>query len=86
MSNEIKSTKNAWFIYRRKSYLPASWQGLVIYLIYAVYIISLAVLWYKRGHHLWILLSTVIPLIIGAAFVTQYVAFKNSNKIKDLKD
>ena len=72
-----KNTNN-WFRYTRKSYLPASWQGLVIYLLYVSYIIMVPVVWYNKGHQLWNLLSEVIPLVIAAVLVTQFIASKNS--------
>jgi multidrug efflux pump subunit AcrB len=67
-----------WFIYVRRSYLPSSWQGLVIYMLYVVYVILLIVLWYQKGRQYWTLMTVIIPLIIGAAFITQYIASKNS--------
>jgi hypothetical protein len=76
---KVRKTKHqAWFVHIRNSYLPSSWQGLVIYLIYVGYIISIPVVWYKNGHYLWQLLTTVIPLIIAGVLLTQYVASKNS--------
>ena len=75
----IKNPNNkAWFISVRRSYLPSSWQGLIVYMVYTIYLILLGILWYQRGHHYWTLMTTIIPLIIGSAFITQYIASKNS--------
>ena len=75
-----KTTKKnkAWFRYVRKSYLPVTWQGLVIYFIYVAYSVAVPVVWYNNGHDLWRLLSTVIPLLALAALFTQFVASQNS--------
>jgi hypothetical protein len=78
MKKSQKKTKNAWFRYRRRSYLPASWQGLAIYSLYVGYSIVVPVVWYNDGHNLWKLLTTVIPLLILAALVTQFIASKNT--------
>lgn len=67
-----------WFKKVRGSYLPNNWQGLVIHLLYTVYLIAVFVLWYTRGHHAWEFLVIVVPVIVLAAFVTQYVASKHS--------
>jgi len=76
----MKHLKKPWFVYVRRSYLPASGLGQLIYLVYVIYVFALPVDWYKRGHSLWELLSVVIPLEILAAVFTQYLASKNSNK------
>ncbi len=73
-----KAKKGAWFVRLRGSYLPCSWQGLVIYFVYTVYVVALPVVWYYDGHEAWRLLTFVIPLMCGAALITQYVASKTS--------
>ena len=72
------SNKKAWFRPVRGSYLPSSWQGGVIYLIYVAYILLLAGDWYRLGHHGWTLLVNVLPLAVAAAVLAQYIASKNS--------
>jgi hypothetical protein len=74
----MKNAHKPWFIYIRRSYLPASWQGLGIYTLYVIYSVAVPVDWYTRGHSLWELLSSVIPLVVLAAVLTQFVASKNS--------
>lgn len=76
----MKNTNKTWFVYVRRSYLPASWQGLGLYLLYVAYSIAIAIDWYKRGHTLWELLTEVIPLFLLATLLAQFVASKNSNK------
>jgi hypothetical protein len=75
-----KNRKSSWFKPVRKSYLPSSWQGLTIYFLYVIYIIAVPAVWCKHGHHLWSLLTQVIPLVTAAVILTQYIASKNSSK------
>ena len=75
---DSNSTKAAWFRPVRRSYLPVSWQGRVIYLVYVAYLLILVIDWFHLGHHVWILITNVIPLSVAAAVLTQYVASKNS--------
>lgn len=72
------NSKQAWFKYIRGSYLPCSLAGLTIYLTYAVYMVSLSIVWYYEGHKLWSLLVSVIPLSVVAMLIVQYVASKHS--------
>lgn len=74
----VKNSKTAWFRPVRRSYLPCSWQGMIIYLAYVVYIVALAYDWYHLGHHGWTMIVNVLPLAVAAALVTQYIASKNS--------
>lgn len=67
-----------WFIQVRASYLPASATGLLIYLLYLCYLVALLADWLRDGHHVWYLLVDVIPLSVGAAVLTQYIASKHS--------
>lgn len=73
-----KVKQQAWFRKIRGSYLPRSWEGLAIYFIYLAYLIALPIVWYHQGHDLWKLLTNVLPLAIGAAILTQYIASKNT--------
>lgn len=68
-----------WFKPVRKSYLPSSWQGLIIYFLYLGYMIILPVMWYQKGHSFWILMTQIIPLMLGTTFLAQYVASRNSS-------
>jgi hypothetical protein len=74
---KTKSRKQAWFKKVRGSYLPNSKEGLVIYFAYLVYLVAVPVVWYGQGHDLWRLLTTVVPLTVGAAVLTQFIASKN---------
>jgi hypothetical protein len=73
-----KRKKDPWFRSVRRSYLPRTWQGLVIYFAFVAYLVAVPVIWYNTGHDAWTLVTTVIPLWAFATLVTQYVASKNS--------
>jgi len=75
---KAKTKKQAWFRKLRGSYLPASWQGLAVYLVYTAYLVALPLLWYLNGHDLWRLLTTVVPLAVAALLVAQFVASKHA--------
>lgn len=69
---------HAWFTYVRSSYLPANSTGLIIYLIYLGYLLALLADWLRNGHHMWYFLVDVVPLSVGAALVTQYIASRHA--------
>jgi hypothetical protein len=73
-----KPESRRWFRRVRRSYVPVTWEGLCIYAIYALYLITIFVMWYEYGHELWNLLTNVIPLSIGAVLLIQFVASKNA--------
>jgi len=79
---KTKAKKGAWFYKMRGSYLPCSWQGLAIYGVYLVYIVAVPAVWYQKGHDLWSFLVMVIPLVVAAAVLTQYIASKNAREGK----
>ncbi len=74
----LKAHKNIWFRKVRGSYLPSSWQGMVLYLWYVAYIVAVPLAWYDGGHTLWRLLTAVVPLITASAVLTQYIASKHA--------
>lgn len=73
-----KNNSRIWFRKVRGSYLPNSGMGLLIYLFYVAYLVALVVGWYAYNRTAWGLISAVIPLTVGAALVTQYIASKHS--------
>jgi hypothetical protein len=78
MKKVKKHKRQAWFVPVRKSYLPASWQGFVIYFLYVAYIVTVPIVWYGEGHLLWNLLTEVIPLDLAGVLLAQYIAANNS--------
>lgn len=75
---KAKAKKQAWFKKIRGSYLPASQEGFCIYMTYLLYLVAVPTVWYNQGHDLWKLLTTVIPLCVGAALLTQFIASRNA--------
>ncbi len=73
-----KNKKSKWFIQVRGSYLPNGLIGTSIYLLYVTYLVILMFAWYKESFSLWSLVSFVIPLSVGSAIITQYIASKHS--------
>ena len=73
-----KHKRNVWFKRVRGSYLPITWQGRFVYLVYVVYLVAVPITWYRNGHHLWELLVYVLPLLLGLVLMTQYLASKRS--------
>ncbi len=73
-----KKNSSYWFRAIRGSYLPSSLLGLCIYLLYVAYIVTLTYEWIIRGSDSWTLLTVVLPLIVLAALITQYIASKHS--------
>lgn len=71
-------SSNAWFVRVRSSYLPANIAGLIIYFLYLAYLLALLADWLRDGHHIWYFLVDVVPLSVGAALVTQYIASKHA--------
>jgi hypothetical protein len=67
-----------WFKKIRGSYLPSSWQGNLLYLIYLAYAVAVPLVWYSNGHTLWQLLINVLPAMVGSAVLMQYIASRNS--------
>ena len=74
----MKNANKPWFTYVRRSYLPASWQGLCLYFLYIAYCVAIAIDWYRLGYSLWQLLTVVIPLFVLATALTQFIASKTS--------
>lgn len=72
------NNRRAWFKPIRGSYLPASPIGLIIYTVYIGYTFGLLAGWYVDGHRIWYLLVQVIPLSVGAAILTQFIASRHS--------
>ena len=68
----------AWFRKIRSSYLPTSSIGLLLYFTYFGYLLALMIDWIRDGHHIWYFLVDVVPLSVGAALVTQYIASKHA--------
>lgn len=78
MAKTKKKQSKAWFVARRGSYLPVSGKGLTIYLLYVAYLVALFAGWYHKGHLTWDFLIAVLPLSVGSAILTQFIASRRA--------
>lgn len=74
-----KHNTNRWFIAMRGSYLPSAWQGWLLYIPYAAYLIGVLVfvVWQKESLSLAIL--TLVPNWVSAVIVMTWVAQHTSH-------
>lgn len=77
--NIFKAKQKPWFKPVRDSYIPVSWEGLRIYLLYVLYIFALLINWFESGRDATALLTSVIPLMVAATILTQFIASKHSD-------
>jgi hypothetical protein len=69
-----KNNTSIWFRKVRGSYLPTSFIGLVIYLLYVTYIVAVGIEWYRIGHDSWALLTALLPCVVAATVIVHWVA------------
>lgn len=75
---KLKAKKDAWFVPVRWSYLPASWQGWLLYIPYLLYlIITFALVFYKNDSFGSSLLG-IIPYWVAGAVVMHWIATHKS--------
>ncbi len=73
-----KAKKGAWFVKVRGSYLPASSQGVLLYVAYAAYIVFAVTVGYLQAATLEQAALMVIPNWVAAAAVMTYIAWRKS--------
>jgi hypothetical protein len=73
-----KPRKGAWFTYIRGSYLPVSWQGWLLYVPYAAYLVySMYVAIQYTGT--WVkAVLWIVPNWVAAAIVMTWIAKRTS--------
>lgn len=69
-----KAKKGAWFYKVRGSYLPKSWQGISLYLMYVAFVVGVFVYAYGQGDDIWSIVFMVFPQWIAAVVVMHYIA------------
>lgn len=73
-----KPRKGAWFVPVRWSYLPASWQGWLLYIPF-VYFLTITFLALNRNSHsVSDMLINIIPYWVSAAVVMHWIASHKS--------
>lgn len=73
-----KPRKGAWFVPVRWSYLPASWQGWVLYLPFIAYLGMTFVTVDGRSHSVSDTLIGIVPYWVAAVVVMHWIASHKS--------
>jgi hypothetical protein len=71
-------SKQVWYIKKRGSYLPSSWQGWLTYVPYLAYIIGVLVYVEVNKDSFWLAFFTTIPNWIAASVVMTWLARQRS--------
>ncbi|MEI6237705.1 MAG: hypothetical protein WCP03_03850 [Candidatus Saccharibacteria bacterium] len=67
-----------WFIKTRGSYLPRTWQSLMLYVAYLVYIIWVLVYIIRLDYNFWLAIFILVPNWVAACAVVSWIASKKS--------
>jgi hypothetical protein len=72
-------TKNKkWFIKIRGSYLPKSWQAVLLYALYLAYLMWVLIYVFNTEVHLWSAILILVPNWVAACVVISWIASKKS--------
>jgi hypothetical protein len=74
----MKRPSSQWFINVRGSYLPASWQGWVLYIPYLAYLVGVPIYVWQHQLSLGSAILTLIPNWVAALVVMTWVAERTS--------
>jgi hypothetical protein len=74
-----KSKSQTWFKKVRGSYLPNSWQGWLLYVPYAVYVIGVVFYAYLSGWSLGTALFVIVPNWVAALAAMTWIAERTSH-------
>ena len=76
----MKLTKNKqWFIKTRGSYLPNTWQAILIYTIYLAYLIWVLIYVLMSDYGFWLATFIVVPNWLAACLAISWIASKTAN-------
>lgn len=78
MSKKTKAKSKKWFTKVRGSYLPSSWQGMLAYAVFVVYLLTVLIAAFNTQEEFAGYLFFVFPQFIAAAVAITFVASKNS--------
>lgn len=73
-----KLRKGAWFVPLRGSYLPATWQGWILYIPYGAYIITSFVMIAESDQSLTVKVMTLVPYWVSGLVVMTWIAKQKS--------
>ena len=75
------AASHAWFIKKRGSYLPASWQGWLSYIPYVAYLLLVLVFVIQPDMNFWLGVFIFIPNCVAACvLMTWFAARHTKNK------
>lgn len=69
-----KPRKGAWFVPVRWSYLPASWQGWLLYVPFIYFLVVTFLMVDRNSHSASDTLIGIVPYWVSAAVVMHWVA------------
>jgi len=73
-----KHNAHRWFMAVRGSYLPASWQGWLLYIPYAAYLLGILVFVVWQEESLPLAVLTLVPNWVSAVIVMTWIAKRAS--------
>lgn len=73
-----KSKSQKWFKRVRGSYLPNSWQGWLLYVPYAAYVMGVVIYAYVSGWNLGTSLFVIVPNWVAALAAMTWIAERTS--------
>ena len=73
-----KIPKGAWFIPIRGSYLPASWQGLILYVLFVTYLVAAVFIVAKHNASVLYIAMQVLVQWIVATIIMTWIAQRKS--------
>jgi hypothetical protein len=73
-----KSKKNVWFIRVRGSYLPASLQGWLTYVVFLSYVVITAIITFDINTSVWYQALATFSLWVTGAVILTFVAESSS--------
>lgn len=78
MKKNAKNNNKKWFKKVRGSYLPNSWQGMLTYTVFLLYLLTVLITAFNTQEEFAGYLFFVFPQFVAAAVAITFVASKNS--------
>ena len=76
----MAKAKQIWFKKVRGSYLPCSWQGWLLYIPFAAFLISVILIGFGNRYTVWEFLYAIFPYFVCAGVVMHWVASRFSKE------
>lgn len=78
MKMHLKKSRGKWFVKRRGSYYPCSWQGWASYVPFVIYLVTVFIAVDRHAHSVSDTLFGLFPQWVAAAVVMTWVASRKS--------